>query len=230
MNWPMRPTRIFALFAAAALSIGAGKPAARNWNTTVAVTPAGTHVLGNPNAPVKLTEYVSYTCPHCSHFEQQAESALRVGFVAPGNVSVEVRSYVRDPIDLAAALLANCGPASGFFQRHSAFLRSQPRWIESFGRAGQTERKRWSQGAFGQRMRLIASDFGFFDIAASRGVDRAAANRCLADEAMARKLTALNEAAEKAGVEGTPSFMINGELLAGTHEWRTLEPQLRARL
>ena len=42
---------------AALAGIGAAPPATRaNWNNTVAVTPAGTHVLGNPAAKVKLVE------------------------------------------------------------------------------------------------------------------------------------------------------------------------------
>lgn len=225
-----RLARIAVLALVAGLSLGAGKPAARSWNAVVETTPRGTHVLGNPQAQVKLAEYVSYTCSHCSTFEQQAESTLRVAFVAQGTVSVEVRPFVRDPVDLTAAMLVNCGPAQGFFQRHTAFLRSQPRWIGKLAKAGPVERQRWSQGTFAQRMRLIASDFGFYDLAASRGVDRAMANRCLADEDKARQLAGMAETAQAAGVQGTPSFMINEELLAGTHDWRSLETQLRARM
>jgi len=226
----MRPAGTAFAIIAAALVLGGARPLVRNWNTTVTVTPSGSHVLGNPHAGVKLTQWVSYTCPHCSHFEQQSESALRVGFVASGKVSVEVANYVRDPVDLAAALLARCGPPSGFFLRHTAFLRSQPRWIERYERAGAIERQRWMSGVFSTRMRAIASDFGFYAIAASRGVDRRMADRCLSDESQARLLSSMLADAEKAGVQGTPSFAINGVLLAGTHEWRTLEPQLNARM
>ena len=31
------------------------KPAARDWNNAIALTPQGTHLLGNPAAQVKLT-------------------------------------------------------------------------------------------------------------------------------------------------------------------------------
>jgi protein-disulfide isomerase len=47
---------------------------------------------------------------------------------------------------------------------------------------------------------------------------------------MARSLAAGNVEAERIGVTGTPSFLINGELLAGTHDWPTLQAQLRTRL
>ena len=216
---------------AALAGIGAAPPANRaNWNNTVAVTPAGTHVLGNPAAKVKLVEYVSYTCPHCAHFEREGESALRVGYVAPGKVSVEVRNFVRDPIDMAAALLTNCGDSRRFFLRHTAFLRGQDRWLATMQNAGQLQRQRWQSADFKARMRFIATDFGFYAIAASQGIDRKTADVCLADEAKARRLAENTRAGEDLGVRGTPSFLINGNLLTGTHEWQALELQLQARL
>ncbi|MET0251779.1 MAG: thioredoxin domain-containing protein, partial [Novosphingobium sp.] len=101
----------------------------KTWNTTVTVTPAGTHVLGNPQARVKLVEHISYTCPHCAHFEQQADAPLRLTFIASGTGSIEVRHYVRDPVDMTVTLLTNCGPPAKFFLNHTAFLRSQAKWI-----------------------------------------------------------------------------------------------------
>jgi protein-disulfide isomerase len=42
-----------------------GKAAAqRDWTQTVARTPEGGFRMGNPNAPVKLIEYLSFACPH----------------------------------------------------------------------------------------------------------------------------------------------------------------------
>jgi hypothetical protein len=32
--------------------------------------------------------------------------------------------------------------------------------------------------------------------------------------------------AERYGITGTPSFVLDGELLEGTHDWSALEPQL----
>ncbi len=220
--------KFFALTLAAVLSIAAGKPVATNWNTVVAVTPEGGHVLGNPDAQAKLTEFVSYTCPHCSVFELQSEGALRVGYVASGKVSVEVRHLLRDPVDLTVALLTNCGDPSRFFMNHTAFMRSQEKWIKPLGNATEAQRKRWSTGPFTARTRAIASDFGFYEMMRSRGYERRDVDRCLADEAKARMLSEKTQSIIGLGVEGTPSFMLNGVLLAGTHDWRSLEAQLLA--
>lgn len=225
MNFRKLATLAFVAF----LSLAAGKPAARNWNAVVAVTPLGSHILGKPDAKLKLVEFISYTCPHCAHFEQQSDAMLRLNYVAPGKLSIEVRNFVRDPVDLAVALLTHCGPPAAFFQRHSVFLRSQDRWINRWGLASTIQRQRWSTGPLAQRMRHVATDFGFYDIAATRGVDRRSADRCLADEAMANRLAEGTAAADKLGVNGTPSFLLDGMLLAGTHDWAALAPQITAR-
>lgn len=225
----MNMRKLAALALAAVLSVAAGKPAPQNWNNKVSLTPEGNHVLGNPAAQMKLVEFVSYTCPHCAEFERRADGALRVAYVAPGKLSVEVRNYVRDPIDLAVALLTNCGAPQKFFLNHTAFLRSQDRWLATYAEAGATQRARWQHPDLPTRMRYIATDFRFYEIIATRGYDRRAADACLADEAEARRLAEQTAEAQRQGIRGTPSFMLDGAVLAGTHDWQALDLQIRAR-
>ena len=202
-----------------------------NWNTTVTVTPHGTHLLGNPAARLRLTEFVSYTCPHCAQFEAEADAALRLAFVANGKGAVEVRNFVRDPVDMTVALLTNCGPPAKFFLNHTAFLRSQAKWIGPLTSPSAAQQARWTGGAFATRTRAIAKDFGFYPIMARRGYSTAQVDKCLADEGLARRLAASTaEAADKLYVKGTPSFALDGVVLTGTHSWDALRPQLDARM
>jgi len=226
-------TAAFATLATLALT-GATKPArpagGTNWAATSTVTPEGHHVLGNPKAPLRLIEYVSYTCPHCSAFEVESEGQLKLGMVGPGKGAVEVRNFVRDPVDVTVALITNCVPANRFFSVHTAFMRAQPQWIGPLSNSTATQRQRWTTGPFATRTRAIASDFKFYQFMAARGLDRPAMDRCLANEPLANKLAQqTNDAVEKLGVTGTPSFMIDGVLLAGTHSWDALRPQILAR-
>jgi protein-disulfide isomerase len=226
----MKPMRLLTLCLLAQLALGAAPPQRGNWNATVSQTAAGGHVVGNPNAPIKLVEYLSYTCSHCAEFEVQGSSPLRLGYIAPGKVSWEIRNYIRDPFDGTAALIANCGPASGFFLSTAAFLRTQPRWLATAQRATKVQQQRWYNGDMTARRRAIASDLGFYAIAATRGLDRMTVDRCLADDALARRIAAQTVEGEKIGVTGTPSFMLNGDLLIGTFNWATLRIHLDARL
>jgi protein-disulfide isomerase len=229
----MRSIRLAALAAAALLSLGAGKPAASaphaNWLTTVSVSPSGGHLLGNPAAKVKLVEYISYTCPHCAHFQKQSEVAMRLAYIQSGKVQVEVRHLIRDPIDMTVAMLTNCGAPSRFFGNHSLFLLNQDGWIGRAADASPAQRARWTTGDNASRFRAIAHDYGFYTMMEQRGYDRPTLDRCLADAAMARRIAAQTAQANKDGVPGTPGFLIDGVLLAGTYDWESLNTQLEAR-
>jgi protein-disulfide isomerase len=231
----MRLIRLAALAAAALLSIGAGKPAASpaephgNWLTTISISPNGGHLLGNPEAPVKVVEYISYTCPHCAHFQKESEIPMRLAYIQPGKVQVEVRHLIRDPVDMVVAMLTNCGPPNRFFANHNMFLQTQDKWIATDGKASDAQRSRWFHGDNAARMRAIAADFGFYDMMETRGYDRPAVDRCLADTATANRIAAQTVEGGKLGVNGTPGFMLNGVLLAGTYDWASLNSQIEAR-
>ncbi len=203
--------------------------AAGNWLTTVA-TIGGGHQIGNPAAKVKLTEFVSYTCPHCGEFAQEGSSAVDL-YVATGKVQLDVRHVVRDPVDLTAAMLTNCGPAIKFPRNHAAIMLSQPKWLPIAEHATAGQKARWFSGPGPARRRAIASDLGFYDIMIPRGYDRPGLDRCLSDEALAKRLADQSAADDKKwDISGTPSFLIDGVRLAGTYSWSILRPQLDARL
>lgn len=224
-------TRLFrslAVLVAGALSLAAG-PAA-NWNATITLGPDGSHLLGNPKAAIRLTEYASYTCPHCAEFARQAEPPLRIAYVRSGKVAWEIKHLIRDPIDLTAAMLVNCGPKEKFFLNNAAFFGSQATWIKPLVSSTAAQQARWQNPDLGTRNRAIASDFHFYAIMATRGYDRVAVDRCLADAAVAKRIAAQSKAGAEIGVNGTPMFAINGDLLADTYDWSVLRPQLDARM
>ncbi|QCI79904.1 hypothetical protein E6W36_11505 [Hankyongella ginsenosidimutans] len=49
---------------------GAGATKGANWPGTVSKTKDGGFIMGNPNAPIKLVEFASFTCPHCADFHK----------------------------------------------------------------------------------------------------------------------------------------------------------------
>jgi len=217
----------FLLLADLATALSAAAP---NWLATVTLTPAGSHVMGNPAAPLKVTAYVSYTCPHCAHFEVESDQPLKTQFIPTGKVSLEIKHLLRDPLDATAAQLANCGPKEKFFGNHAMFMRSQDQWIAVLGNSTEAQRQRWSAGDHTAQRKAIAADLHFTEMMLKRGYTRPQIDACLADEAMAHRLAAHTAEALKLGFEGTPAFSLNGTALFGTNSWGTLEPQLRARM
>ena len=173
----MRWIRLAGLVAAALLSVGAGKPRSApaaphpNWLTTISVSPSGSHLMGNPAAPVKLVEYISYTCPHCAHFQQQSEVAMRLAYIQTGKVQdfpvalmgtdywrplldmlrVMVAEKTIDPLDLDRVIVSDdpgevvSGITDTAMKRFGLTYgpRAKPRWwlLENFGRLWQRLRR-----------------------------------------------------------------------------------------
>lgn len=199
----------------------------RNWPTVVAATADGAHRIGNPEAKVRLVEYVSYTCPHCAEFTRESDDRLKLAYVTPGNVSLEVRHLIRDPVDLTVVMLANCGPVSKFPLNHSTFMLQQAKWIAPLGNPTAAQRARWTSGDGPSRRRAIANDFGLYKIMEGRGYNRPEVDRCLSDEAAARRFAEQSQKDwDRPGIDSTPSFSINGVVMPGTHAWSSLEAQL----
>ncbi|RZM10626.1 MAG: protein-disulfide isomerase, partial [Sphingomonas sp.] len=114
----------------ASLFLLAGAAPARDWTQTVTPAPSGFYVVGNPAAKVKLAEWASYTCPHCGHFAAESASVLKDRMIRNGSVSLEVRHLIRDPLDLAAVIVARCGAPRGFLARHVAIFAGQDAWMQ----------------------------------------------------------------------------------------------------
>ena len=217
-----------ALAAAAALTATAAY-AATNW-LTVVDTSGGGHAIGNPAAKTKLTEFVSYTCPHCGEFAKEGSGALDL-YVAAGKIQLDVRHVVRDPVDLTVAVLANCGPAEKFPRNHAALMLAQPKWLPVAQRSTAGQKARWKDGEDAAGRRAIASDLALYDIMVPRGYDRPELDRCLSDDALAKRLEDQSAADHaKWRVPGTPSFAIDGELINGAWTWGLLQPFLQARV
>ena len=223
----MKLKTIAKAMALAGIALIASGQTNRNWNTVVAEV-NGAHRIGNPEAKVRLVEYVSYTCPHCSVFTREADDRIKLAYVQPGTLSLEVRHLIRDPVDLTAVLLANCGPASKFPLNHTTLMIQQSKWIAPLSSATAAQRARWTSGDGPTRRRNIANDFGLYQIMQGRGYNRPELDRCLSDEATAQRFA---EQSQKdwglPGIGGTPAFAINGVIMPGTHTWAALEQQLK---
>ena len=200
--------------------------ASANWSNAVEERDSG-HVLGNPQAERRLVEFMSYTCSHCAEFARTGEQAIKLVVVPRGRANFEIRHLLRDPIDLTATLLTHCGASENFARNHQAILLRQSEWMAKERTISQAQRTRWNFGTNIARRRAIASDLGFYDIMEDRGYSRTQIDRCLADEAKANRLAQATQRDVAAlGLQGTPSFVLDGQLLNGVHSWDALRPVL----
>jgi protein-disulfide isomerase len=201
-------------------------PAARDWSRVVAATPEGGFRMGNPAARVKLVEYGSLTCPHCAAFAREGEAALVQKYVRAGRVSYEFRNYVLNGIDVAATLATRCSGPSGFFPMAQTLYVTQPVWVARINGLSPAQKNEIKALPEGRRLVRLAQIGGLTQVAARYGVAPARAASCLADAGALDRLGKIVEAANALGVEGTPTFFING-VKADTNTWTGLEPLIR---
>lgn len=201
-------------------------PAGKAWSDVVVTTPEGGYRMGNPEAPIKLVEYGSLTCPHCAEFAEKGSAQLRDDFVAGGRVSFEFRNFVRDAIDITAAQLTQCGAPESFFALTEQAFANQKAMFEKAQSAGQAPYEAAMSQPPAKRGQALAELTGLTEYFAARGISRDQAGLCLADTAKAERLaTNTAKQADELKIEGTPTFLING-LKVDTNTWEGLKTKL----
>ena len=147
--------------------------------------------VGDPNAPITLIEYASYTCPHCANFHKGAYQQIKENYIDTGKVRLIYREVYFDRYGLWASMVARCGGAEKFFGISDIIYDTQSEWTRAGGPAE------------------IAGELRKIGLLA--GLDKDTLEACLSDADKAQTLVAwYQENAEADGVTGTPSFILNG--------------------
>ena len=199
-----------------------------DWTQIVSETPEGGYRMGNPDAPVKLVEYASITCHVCQEFAEAATERLENVYVRSGQVSWEYRPYALFPSDPGIFMLLRCQGTTPFFRLVEQLYASQPEWaarLQSLPPEQQAQLRTMSpndQAAF------YVQAAGLEPFFRQRGMPEARMRSCLADnQALVQIVDNTRVRGEQDQVQGTPTFLINGEKVQVT-AWSQLEPRLRA--
>ena len=212
------------LLAAAPAAAQAPVVQAVDWSQRVAATPEGGFRMGNPDAPMKLVEFVSLTCSHCATFSAEAMPSL-VQQVRSGRVSVEYRNYVLNHYDLAASVLSRCAAPDDYFALTTDLLAQQEVWAGRADALTPAQKAEVEVRPTPQSVARTAELIGLKQIAAAHGITPAEANRCLASAEGLDQVMAMRDAADRLGVSGTPTFMLNGQMI-GPANWAMIQPLL----
>lgn len=199
-------------------------PAQTDWLKVIAATPEGGVRQGNPNAPFKLVEYGSRSCPTCGYFAHVGVDPLRAKYVATGKVSYEYRDFWVHAQDPGLSVLGHCVPTAQFFAVLDDMYAQQKsfndRMTEALaGEVGKLPQIR-QPGEYARRL-------GYLPLMAAHGVPAAKANQCLGDAAMLNLRVKRVREAIALGVQSTPTFFINGSRLDDVVVWEQLEPVLQ---
>lgn len=228
---PRRATLLLLAGVAFAVPALAAPPAKPNWASTVASTPEGGIRIGNPAAKVKIVEFASFTCPHCKVFHETGVPALKAKYIASGNVSIEMRSFMRNGPDFSASLLVACQPGAKGLAMADALFAEQDKWTQGFGAISDADSDAIGKLPLDQQPLGMAKASGLDKWAVAKGLPMTRVQMCLSDKTAQNRLVAIyKEALETWKLEGTPTFVLNGKTVTGVFDWANLEPKLQAAL
>ena len=149
--------------------------------------------MGDPNAPVRIIEYGDYQCPYCLRFWEDTEPQLIEAYVKTGKVYFEYRSLgaFLGPESAAAMEAAYCAGDQGkFWDYHNTLFAN---W--KGGNAGT-----YSADKLRAYAKIVNLNKDVFNTCITNGTHTAQVEQDAADS-------------KAAGVQATPSFVINGKLL-----------------
>jgi protein-disulfide isomerase len=197
--------KLYAVLAAVAavalvgVTLSGGSPKADTFSAAPSTVPvqAEGYLLGNPNAPVQVLEWADFECPACMQFATITEPDVRSRLVETGQVGFRYFFFPLTNIHRSAASAAYAAACAGdqnkFWEMHDAIYQGFDDWAQ--GRA------RDPKGVFRGYAERIA------------GMDVDAWESCYDSDKHHATIQSHVSAGIQRGVEGTPTFFVNGRQL-----------------
>ncbi len=162
---------------------------------------------GDEKAPIVMYEVSDFQCPYCRQFWAETLPHLEEEYIRTGKVRLTFINFpIRQlhPNAPAAHELAMCGAEQGkFWPLHDLLYSHQRDW------AGLADPQPY-----------------FLGLADSAQVDRRTLQACIATGRIRQLVAAEAQASWQAGVKSTPSFIVQGVLVAGTAPIEQFRPIL----
>lgn len=158
-------------------------------------------VYGKPDAPVKMVEYFSLSCPHCAQFYKESQPKLIEKYIDTGKVYYQKRFFPHNAPGLGATALMQCVTEDKKTEFMAALFNMQDKWA-------------------------FSNDFkkNLLSIAQIGGMGPTDFEVCLGDKKIEERiLTQRQDAMDGLKLEGIPSIIINGKKLDGFSYGRVAE-------
>jgi protein-disulfide isomerase len=162
--------------------------------------------IGAANAPVTIVEYAAATCPHCGRFGREVFPKIKAEYIDTGKVRYVFREFPLNIKDVACSMLAR-RIASDDSGKYFAVVDIQFRQQDALVDKTTETLKRIGRQA---------------------GLSEKAVEDCLKDQVLMSKIEAdVKYASEVLKVEGTPTFFINGEMVAGEMSFDEIDAKIK---
>ena len=154
-------------------------------------------IFGDPDAPVTIVEYASWTCPACLDFHARIMPTVKADYVDTGKVKLVFREFPTAPANIAVAgfALARCAEDAEYYDILDELSMGQDA-ILTLARQG---------GPVVEALKQVGANHGIEGDEAFQA--------CLDDQGNRDAIRASIAAARSKDVSVTPTLFLNGELM-----------------
>ncbi len=158
--------------------------------------------LGDPNAPVTIVEFSDFQCPYCERFFDDTFEQIKEAYIDTGKVKFVYRDYPLSSHEGAypAALAAECaGDQDSYFEMHDAIFENQ---------------SVLSGDSVNEELATLAKNID---------LNMNEFEECYESDKYKDEIFADMADGQKAGITGTPGFIINGQILSGAQPFENFK-------
>ncbi len=168
--------------------------------------------LGNPNAKVTVIEFSDFQCPFCRRFWKETLPQIKKLYIDTGKIEFVYRDFPLGfhPASHISAEAANCaGEQSKYWEFHDKMFSEEEKLGQGTVEYGASQLKLWA--------RQIGLNPVQFNQCLDSGKYKAEVDKDIAD-------------GSAAGVDGTPTFFINGKKIVGAQALSAFQAIIDAEL
>ncbi len=171
------------------------------------------NAMGDPNAPVVIEEFSDFGCGHCGTFALEAGEEIVAQYVATGKVyfiyssAGSILGHPNTPIAAEAAYCA--GDQNKFWEYHDIVFANQTALF-----ANLNAKIDKTLSAFAEALGMDVADF----------------ETCMDRGKYSDQVQQDGVEARQAGINSTPSFVINGKLVVGNLPFEQFQTEIEAAL
>lgn len=182
-------------------------------------------VLGQEDAPVTVVEYASFTCPHCANFHDEVFAKMKADYIDTGKVRFVYREVYFDRYGLLAAMIARDGGTAKYFAISDVLYQTQRDWLAPGDDKGIVDNLRKIGLKAGLDKDKVEGTIKEFETCV------ADLKACMATDNIAGAMVETYQTnANKDGISGTPTFIVNGETYSGEMSYADFSKILNEKL
>lgn len=197
--------------AAAEPESGTDDPAKATNSSTIDVKAAlSSRILGNPDAPIKISEHSSFTCGHCQHFHLNTFEKFKEAYIDTGKAYLVFSDFPLNAPALHASMVARCLPHDRYFSFVQTLFKKQDEWASD-----------------GNKYMEILKN-----MAKENGLSNSEFEACIESKDLQDGILGRMKASQTQwGINSTPSFVVNNQdIISGALPFEEFDKRIQEAL